>query len=405
MLTVKAIENVKSKDKQIKLFDGGGLFLLVTPAGSKLWRLKYRFEGREKLLALGAYPYLSLADAREARGDAKKLLAKGVDPGGARKAAKAARIAEIENSFEAIAREWHGKNSSSWVPEYGDQILRRLVLDIFPIIGNRPITDLKAADVLKALQPIESRGAVETAHRVKQTIGQIFRYTVATGRAERDPTGDLKGALRKVQTSHHPAITDPEKVGALLRAIDGFDGSFIVKCALRLAPLVFVRPGELRKAEWIEIDLDQALWSIPAEKMKMKQPHLVPLSKQAKAILEELHAVTGRGQFLFINHRSAKRPMSDNAINAAFRRMGYEQGEVTAHGFRATARTLLDEVLQFRPDFIEHQLAHAVRDPNGRAYNRTAHLKERKKMMQTWADYLDGLKADKKVIPIRSRMG
>ncbi len=405
MLTAKAIENVKPKDKQIKLFDGGGLFLLVTPAGSKLWRLKYRFEGREKLLALGAYPYLSLADAREARGDAKKLLAKGVDPGDARKAAKAARIAEIENSFEAIAREWHGKNSSSWVPEYGDQILRRLVLDIFPIIGNRPIADLKAADVLKALQPIESRGAVETAHRVKQTIGQIFRYTVATSRAERDPTGDLKGALRKVQASHHPAITDPEKVGALLRAIDGFDGSFIVKCALRLAPLVFVRPGELRKAEWIEIDLDQALWSIPAEKMKMKQPHLVPLSKQAKAILEELLAVTGRGQFLFVNHRSAKRPMSDNAINAAFRRMGYEQGEVTAHGFRATARTLLDEVLQFRPDFIEHQLAHAVRDPNGRAYNRTAHLKERKKMMQTWADYLDGLKADKKVIPIRSRMG
>lgn len=403
MLTSKTVENTKPGAKQIKLFDGGGLFLLIAPTGGKLWRLKYRVDGKEKLLSLGAYPEVTLAEARERREAARKKLAQGIDPGEARKAAKAARAAETENTFEAIAREWHAKNYASWVPTHGDQVLRRLELDIFPLIGTRPIADLKAADVLKSVQPIEKRGAIETAHRVKQTIGQVFRYAVATSRAERDPTGDLKGALAKVQPEHHAAITDPAKVAELLRAIDGYDGSFIVKCALRLAPLVFVRPGELRQAEWAEIDFDAALWSIPAERMKMKQPHLVPLSKQALEILRELQALTGDGRYLFPCHRSTARPMSNNAINAALRRMGYGTDEMTGHGFRAMARTILDEVLQVRPDFIEHQLAHAVRDPNGRAYNRTAHLAERKKMMQTWAEYLYGLKTGAKVVPFRVR--
>lgn len=405
MLTTKAIENAKPGEKQVKLFDGGGLFLLVALTGGKLWRLKYRFEGKEKLLALGAYPDVSLAEARDKRDVARKQLAKGIDPGEARKAATAAKSAETANTFEAIAREWHTKNYSSWVPTHGDQVLRRLEIDIFPAIGTRPIAELKAADVLKALQPIEKRGAVETAHRVKQTIGQVFRYAVATSRAERDPTGDLKGALAKVQSEHLAAITEPAKVAELLRAIDGFEGSFVVKCALRLAPLVFVRPGELRHAEWSEIDLDAAEWNIPAVRMKIKGQgaHLVPLSTQAVAILRELQALTGGGRYLFPCHRSTARAMSNNAINAALRRLGYGTDEMTGHGFRAMARTILDEVLQVRPDFIEHQLAHAVRDANGRAYNRTSHLAERKKMMQKWGEYLDGLKAGAKVIPLRAR--
>jgi len=391
-LTDLQVKNAKPRDKDFKLSDGFGLHLLVTMTGGKLWRFQYRYAGKQKLLALGAYPSITLADARQAREDARKLLANGVDPGESRKAARIANAVEAKNIFEAIAREWHAKNYSSWVPTHGDQVLRRLEMDIFPVIGGRPIAELRASDVLQALQPIETRGAVETAHRVKQSIGQVFRYAVATGRAERDPTGDLKGALAKVQSDHHAAIIEPSKVGELLRSIDGYEGSFIVKCALRLAPLVFVRPGELRTAEWKEIDMDAAVWSIPAEKMKMKQPHMVPLATQAIAILRELHPLTGGGRYLFPCHRSTARALSNNAINAALRRMGYGKDEMTGHGFRAMARTLMDEVLQIRPDFIEHQLAHAVRDPNGRAYNRTAHLAERKKMMQSWAGYLDELK-------------
>ncbi|HET7831821.1 MAG TPA: integrase arm-type DNA-binding domain-containing protein [Gallionella sp.] len=401
-LTDTAVKNAKPSAKPVKLSDEKGLFLLVTPSGGKWWRLKYRFGGKEKLLSLGTYPEVSLKEARERRDEARKLLAGGVDPSANRKAVKAAKSERAANSFEAIAREWFAKQSATWTENHGNRIIQRLERDAFPWIGGRPIADITAPELLAVLRRIEARGAVETAHRALQNCGQVFRYAIATGRAERDPSPDLKGSLPPVKQSHHAAITEPKAIGELLRAIDGYQGQFITKCALRLAPLLFVRPGELRKAEWAEIDLEKAEWNIPAERMKMRQPHLVPLSAQAVAILKELHALTGSSKYVFPGARTNGRPMSDNAILAALRRMGFAKDEMSGHGFRAMARTILDEVLQVRPDFIEHQLAHAVRDPNGRAYNRTAHLGERRKMMQLWADYLDGLKAGAEVIPIRS---
>jgi integrase len=410
-LTSLKVDKAKAKDKQYKLTDGGGLYLLVSeqkydinskplPA-SKLWRLKYRYEGKEKLLSLGAHPAVSLADARQRRDDAKKLLANGVDPGDAKKAQKAAQGDQAANTFEVIAREWHSKFAHTWVASHAQHKLERLEKNVFPWIGARPIKEITAPDVLAVLRRLESRGTLDTAHRVRFECGQIFRYAVATGRAERDPSADLKGALPPVKNGHHAAPTDPKKVAPLLRAIDGFQGSFVVKCALQLAPLLFVRPGELRAAEWSEVDLEAAEWNIPAGKMKMKVAHLVPLSKQAVEILKSLHPLTGHSKYVFPCQRSPLRCMSENAVNAGLRRMGFEKSEITGHGFRAMARTILDEVLQVRPDFIEHQLAHAVKDPNGRAYNRTAHLVERKKMMQLWADYLDGLKVGAKVIPLK----
>lgn len=400
-LTDTAIKNAKPGAKPVKLSDEKGLFLLMAPAGGKWWRLKYRFGGKEKLLSLGTYPEVSLKDARQRRDDARKLLADGVDPSENRKAVKSAKVERAGNSFEVIAREWYAKNSVSWTETHGSRIIRRLERDIFPWIGGRPIADITAPELLAVLRRIEERGAVETAHRAHQNCGQVFRYAIATGRAERDPSPDLKGALPPVKQSHHAAITDPKAIGELLRAIDGYQGQFVTQCALRLAPMFFVRPGELRKAEWAEFDLDKAEWNIPAERMKMREPHLVPLSSQAVAILRELHALTGSGRYVFPGARTNGRPMSDNAILAALRRMGFAKDEMSGHGFRAMARTILDEVLQVRPDYIEHQLAHAVRDPNGRAYNRTAHLAERRKMMQQWADYLDKLKAGAEVIPLR----
>ena len=401
-LTDVKVRNAKPGEKQIKLSDSDGMYLLVTPNGGKCWRLKYRFGRKEKVLAIGTYPEISLAEAREKRDAARKLLANGADPGEAKKAQKAATIAKTENSFEVVAREWHSKFSATWAPSHAKTILDRLKRDVFPWLGARPVGEIKAPDLLAVLRRVESRGALETAHRIKTVCGQVFRYAVATGRAERDPAADLKGALPPAKKSHLAAVTDPAEVAGLLRAIDGFKGTFIVKSALLLSPLVFVRPGELRQAEWAEIDLDREEWNIPAERMKMKEPHLVPLSTQAVEILRELQPLTGRGRYLFPSARTMTRPMSNNAILAALRRMGYERDEMSGHGFRAMARTILDEVLQVRPDFIEHQLAHAVRDPNGRAYNRTAHLAERKKMMQLWADYLDGLKEGARVIPIRT---
>jgi len=392
-LTDAAIRNVRPLSKSFKLSDERGLYLEVAPSGGKWWRLKYRFGGKEKRISLGVYPDVGLKEARDRRDEARKQIAAGVDPGEVRKAQKASQGESSFNSFEVVAREWHGKFAPSWAPAHAKTTLERLMRDVFPWLGARPIGEIKAPDLLTVLRRVESRGALETAHRVKTICGQVFRYAVATGRAERDPAADLKGALPPAKKSHLAAITDPAKVADLLRAIDGFQGSFIVKSALRLAPLVFVRPGELRQAEWSEIDLEKAEWTIPADRMKMKQSHLVPLSSQVLIILRELKPLTGKGRYLFPCHRSIARPMSNNAINAALRRMGFEKDEMTGHGFRAMARTILDEVLQFRPDFIEHQLAHAVRDPNGRAYNRTAHLAERRKMMQAWADYLDGLKA------------
>jgi len=396
-LTDTAIRNTKPGAKPVKLFDERGLFLLVTPAGGKWWRLRYKYDGKEKLLSLGTYPDTGLKDARTRRDDARKLLADGIDPGEHRKAMKAVKVERAANSFEVVAREWYAKLSPNWAEHHGDRIIRRFERDIFPWIGGRPIADVAAPELLAVVQRIEKRGALETAHRALGNCGQVFRYAVATGRALRDPSGDLRGALPPVKGEHFAAMTEPEQVAPLLRILDGYQGTLTVACALRLAPLVFVRPGELRNAEWADIDLDAAEWRYTVT--KTDTAHIVPLSIQAVVILRELHALTGTGRYVFPGARSNGRPMSDNAILAAMRRMGIGKDEMSGHGFRAMARTILDEVLGFRPDFIEHQLAHAVKDPNGRAYNRTAHLPERKKMMQAWADYLDKLKAGADVLP------
>ncbi len=405
-LTEMKVRNAKPKEKSYKISDSEGLYLHVTETGGKLWRFKYHFDNdgkgkKEKLLAFGKYPAVSLHDARQRRDDARKLLANNVDPSAERKAQKQAAIQEIE-TFELIAKEWHKRFFSTWSEGYAGTLMSRLELYIFPWIGKRPIAEIKAQELLAVLRRIESRGTLDTAKRVRIICGQVFRYAVVTGRAERDITADFKGAIPPPQRKHRAAITEPQKVGALLRSIDSYQGSFIVQSALKLAPLVFVRPGELRHAEWEEINLEDAEWNIPGSKMKMREPHLVPLSKQAIEILTDLKKLTGAGRYVFPG-RTSERPMSDNAILAALRNMGYAKDEMSGHGFRAMARTILDEVLQVRPDFIEHQLAHAVRDPNGRAYNRTAHLAERRKMMQTWDDYLDGLKAGAKVIPFRTK--
>jgi integrase len=373
---------------------------LVTPSGGKLWRFKYRYNGKPKLLAFGTYPEINLLDARKRRDDARRLLANNIDPDAIRKAQKQAKNEETE-TFEIIAREWQERFKSKWQEEYADKIMHRLELNVFPFIGSRPIKAIKAPELLTVLRRVESRDALELSHRIRNVCGQIFRYAVATGRAERNPADDLKGALPPVKTKHRASIIDPKRVGELLRAIDSYQGTFVVQCALKFAPLVFVRPGELRHAEWSEINLENAEWNIPASKMKMKEAHLVPLSRQAIEILRKLHTLTGSGRYVFPSERSSQRPMSENAILVALRIMGYPKEEMSGHGFRAMARTILDEVLQVRPDFIEHQLAHAVRDPNGRAYNRTAHLNERRKMMQKWADYLDDIKQGAKVLPFR----
>lgn len=400
LLTDMKVRSSKAKEKQYTLADGKGLFLLVLPAGGKYWHFRNKVGGKESRMSFGTYPEVSLADAREKRDTARKQIAHGITPAEVRKAQKAAREDIDANSFEVIAREWFTRFSPGWSASNAEKVQARLEKDLFPWLGQSPISEIKAPELLSVLRRIEARGAVDTAHRVKQCCGQIFRYAIATGRAERDISADLKDALAKVKKSHFAALIDPKDIAPLLRAIDGFKGSFPVRCALKLAPLLFVRPGELRQAEWSEIDLEAAEWNIPATRMKMKEAHLVPLSRQALEILKELQPFSGYSKYLFPSIRTNLRPMSDNTVNAALRRMGYTTEEMTGHGFRAMARTVLDEVLCFRPDFIEHQLAHAVKDPNGRAYNRTAHLGERKKMMQTWADYLDGLKQGAKIIPL-----
>jgi integrase len=374
-LTDTLIRKAKPAGKPVRLYDDRGLYLEVAPAGGKWWRLKYRFGGKEKRLSLGVYPEVTLKDARDRRDDARKLLAGGIDPSDNRKAQKATSAENPADGFETIAREWHAKNLSSWTPRHGDRILRRLELDVFPWIGAKPIGELTAPDVLAAVQRIEGRGAGETAHRTLSECRQVFRYAVATGRIQVNPCTDLRGALAPVKGTHLAATTEPETFAAILRVLDGYQGSLVVRCALRLAPLVFVRPGELRKAEWADINLDTAEWRYLVT--KTQTPHIVPLSIQAVAILKELQPLTGRGQYVFPSARTSARPMSDNAVLAALRRLGIGKEEMSGHGFRAVARTILDEVLGVRPDFIEHQLAHAVQDPNGRAYNRTAHLTER----------------------------
>jgi integrase len=393
-LTDVAIRKAKPSDKTQRLFDGGGMYLEIAPSGGKWWRLKYRFGGKEKRLSLGTYPTIGLAEARTRRDDARRLLAAGIDPSVHRQAAKAMDQGHTADSFEAIAREWFAKQSTVWAASHASKVKLRLENDLFPWLGARPVTEISTRELLTTLNRIVDRGAVESAHRVLQYCSQIFRYAIRTDRAERNPAADLCGALPPVKARHHAALTEPKAIGALLRAVDSYEGSLITKCALKLAPLLFARPGELRYMEWKEIDFESAQWNLPAEKMKMRIPHIVPLVLQSLAILRELQPLTGDGRYVFPSARSPQRAMSENAVLAALRRMGYTKEEMTGHGFRAMARTVLDEVLHFRPDYIEHQLAHAVRDPNGRAYNRTSFLPERRQMMQAWADYLDTLKAD-----------
>ena len=390
MLTEAAIKAAKATSKPVKLFDGGGLYLLVNPRGSKLWRLKYRVHGVEKLLAIGAYPDVSLKRARDKRDDARRQLSDGVDPSAQRKAEKLANA----ESFEKVAAEWldlQRKRFSQASIEKTEWMFDDL---LNPYIGSKPVNKITASELLSALRRTEARGRHETAHRLRQRAGQVFRYAMATGRAERDPTLELRGALAPVKVKSRAAITDPQKIGELLRAIDEYQGQPAVAAALKLAPLVFVRPGELRAAEWCEFNLEgrEPEWRIPAARMKMRELHVVPLSRQAVAVLRELETHTGAGKLLFPSLRTAARPISENTINSALRRLGYSKDEMTGHGFRAMASTLLNEQ-GWHPDVIELQLAHAERNKVRAAYNRAERLAERRKMMIAWADHLDKLRA------------
>lgn len=404
-LTDIQVKTAKPKEKDYKLPDGDGLHIQVTRAGGKWWRFRYFFAGKEKMLSFGTYPDISLAEARSRRHEARNLVANGVNPSAEKKAVKEARAELQANSFEVIARDWHKHMVSrkEWSTDHAATIMNRMETDIFPWIGNEPITEVSAKEIKSILDRVRSRGVIETARRALTIMGQVYRFAIMTDRAEYDISAGFRGYLPATSKTrkHMASVTDPKELAPLLRAIDTYQGGFVAQCALKLLPLVFVRPGELRHVEWSEIDLEAAEWNIPAAKMKMNADHLVPLSRQAIHILEELQPLTGNSKYVFPSTRSYSRCMSDNTINAAFRRMGFDGDTITGHGFRATARTILDEVLHQRVDFIEHQLAHAVKDPNGRAYNRTAHLVERKKMMQLWADYLDSLKAGAKVIPFK----
>ncbi len=397
-LTAIKISKIKSHaNKTQRVFDGRGLYLEIAPSGGKWWRLKYRIGGKEKRLSLGVYTAagstaveVSLDAARKAAEEARQLLRDGVDPSQERKAEKLRIANQSENTFESVAREWHGRQSAAWVPAHAERVLRRLEKYIFPNLGQRPIAEIEAPELLNALRVIEARGKDTTSHLARQYVGMVFRYGIATARCQRNPAADLRGALRPVKKANFAAVTEPEQLTKILRALDSYEGTLTVRCALRLAPLVVVRPGELRKAEWKDIDLDKAEWRFVASKTNPN--HLVPLSNQAVAILHEVKALTGDKRFVFPSARSAQRPMSDAAVLAAMRRMEIPADEMTGHGFRATFRTIGAEVLKFRDDLMEHQLAHAVKDANGTAYNRTSFLPERKRMMQRWADYLDQLK-------------
>lgn len=400
-LTELQVKKAKEGTKPKTLFDGGGLYLLIKPCGSKLWHFKYRFLGKQKLMSFGSYPVITLSAARAALLEARKLLSQDIDPCEFRKSNKALKKELAQNTFELVAREWHVKFSSGgkWSVTHSADILHRLEKDIFPPLGSRPISAIKPMELLKVLERVASRGALDTAHRLRHHCGMIFRYAVVTERAERDIAADLKGALPPVKNGNYAALTTPKTLAPLLRSIDEYEGSFIVKCALQLLPMLFCRPGELRGGEWVEVNFEKSLWEIPAERMKMEKSHIVPLPTQAVEILRFLHGLTGSGKYIFPGLRSPQRCMSDNALNAALRRMGFTKEEATAHGFRASARTILDEVLHVPVVFIEHQLSHSVKDSLGTAYNRTAHLKERIAMMQRWADYLDEIKATAKIIP------
>ena len=396
--------------KQARFSDSGGLYLQVSPNGSKRWFLKYRTGGKEKQLALGSYPDVGLTAARKARDAAKLQKAAGLDPVQARKVEKLKATNPAGDTFQAVALEWHAKQAPQWSEGHAERALRQLERDLFPWIGPRRLSEIEPVELLATLRKIEERGAIETADRGLMLCRQVWRYGVATGRVSRDITADLKGALTPYRGRHFAAITEPVKLGELLRAIQAYRGGPIVRAALQLAPLLFQRPGELRAAAWAEIDLDAALWTIPPARMKREKdgkengaPHLVPLPRQAVEILRELHPLTGRSALVFPGERNHERPISENSVRTALISMGYTPDLQTWHGFRATARTMLAERLDFDPLVIEAQLAHAVKDANGSAYNRTQYLKHRAAMMQAWADYLDKLRQGAEVIQLPQR--
>ncbi len=384
------LRNLKPSGKIEKYSDGGGLYLHLSAAGGKLWRLAYRFDGKQKTMSFGAYPTVSLKDAREKRDECKSLLAKGIDPSLHKKATKAACIAETACAYEIIAREWHAKHAPNWTESNAERVLARQEKDVFPFIGKRPIAQISAPELLTVLRKVETRGALDTAHRIMQDSSRIFRYAIATGRAERDPAADLKGALPPPRKGHFATIVDVKEIGQLLRDIDAYTGNVVVRAALRLAPHVFVRPGELRKAEWAEFDLEHAEWRIPAKRMKMRVLHIVPLSQQALGILHDLHPYSSDGQYLFPSVRAKSAPISDMTLLAGLRRLGYGPDQMTVHGFRSLASTLLNEQ-GYNKDWIERQLAHGERNSVRASYNYAEYLPERRKMMQDWGDFLDSL--------------
>lgn len=403
-LSDRAIKAARPRDKLYRLADGQGLHLEVSATGVKSWRMRYRRPGTrtENMLTLGQYPAVTLAMARQRRDEARQQVAAGIDPAAARDAERTARADRAANTFERVALEWYARMRDSWEARHAERQLSRLQRLVLPSLGARPIAEITAPEILEALRPIEERGTIETAHRVRGIIGQVMRYAIATGRAERDPAADLRGALKPAPVRHHPApVNDYRRIGELLRMMDGYRASLPVCCALRMGPHVFVRPGELRHARWADIDMAGAEWRFTAS--KTHQPHMVPLSRQVVAILGELQPLTGHGEFVFPSARGGGRPMSENAVLAAVRTLGIGKDEMTPHAWRAVARTVLAETLGYRPDIIDHQLAHAVRDPLGQAYNRTQYLAERKAMMQAWSDWLDRQRDGAEVVAFPGR--
>ncbi len=391
-LTATEVKKAGHKSKPWKLADGGGLYLLINPNGARYWRYDYRYAGKRRTFALGVSPEISLKAARDKHREARSLLDQGVDPNQERRSVKLTCHSSAANTFEAIGREWFEVRMLDKSEGHQRRTRSTLEKDLYPYLGSQPISSVTAPELLAALRRIESRDAVDMAHQAKRIAGKVFRYAIVTGRTQRDPSRDLDGALREPKRNHFAAIVDPVGVGKLMTAIENYRGSPIVRAALNISPLLFQRPGEIRAMEWSEINWDENRWEISAVKMKMRLPHIVPLSTQAIDLLNELHPLTGRGKYVFPSLRGPHRCLSDNTVRIALRILGYDKETMTAHGFRAMARTILDEVLGYRVDWIEHQLAHAVKDPNGRAYNRTAHLEGRAEMMQGWADYLYRLK-------------
>ena len=399
-LTATAVKNAKPG----KHSDGEGMYLLVTDAGQKYWRFDYRFLGKYKTLALGVFPDTTLAMARSKRAEARTLLASDQDPSVAKRKAKANAKQNHDNTFQSVAQKWLETTASQRKANTDTKLKSWLSRDVLPQLGHRPISEIKTTDVLTVLRKMEARGVFDSVLRVKQIISRIMKFAVREGLVERDPTYELQGpdTFKSKQTKHHAAITDPKTFGGLLRAIAGYEGHFVIKAALRLSPMVFVRPGELRAMEWAEVDLEKATWSIPGHRMKMSNDHIVPLSTQAVGILKQVRAITGDSKIVFPSIKGEGRPISENTLNAALNAIGYDGTIHRAHGFRASARTMLDEQLGYPAHLIEHQLAHAVKDVNGRAYNRTSHLPERREMMQCWADYLDKLTAGATVLTLRA---